>query len=78
MISYEWNIIQGKPKQNELVMDKSIFCLNSSYGKWPKDLGNVILTSQVEEIGKHKLSVNRIVGFSSKPAAGSLEEPEIK
>ena len=55
-----------------------ILTLNSLKLKCPKDLGNVILKSQVEDRGKHGSSVKCILGGKQNPVAGSFDDPEKK
>ena len=65
-----------KPKESQTHM--FIFSLKSLYVRDPNDLGNVMLRSHVDALGRHNSSVKQTIGVQLKPAAGSLVDPETK
>ena len=69
------NDLQGLPNPNEPFIHISILSLNSSYGSSPKDHGNVMLKSQVEDFGNISMSINWIDGVVINPVVGSLSAP---
>ena len=53
-----------------------IFSCKSLYVRDLNNLGNVMLRSHVDALGRHNSSVKQILGVQLKPAAGSLVDPE--
>ena len=66
------------PKPNESRRHILILTLNLSKLKCPKDLGKVMLKSQVEDRGRQGSSVKYMAGGEGNPVAGNLDDPEKK
>ena len=73
-----WQVVycQGLPKPKQSSILVFILSVNASYVREPNDLGNMILSSHVDTLGRHNSSVKWIFGVQLKPAAGSFVDSE--